>query len=184
LLYAEAEDTHAFKGFRISGTVMRPAMEWILFSVLERFLLVGPIAQCGAGFSAKKLTIKNFIIDVFTPTNMSSDRFGEPQSVHPDDYSFNPKHVLSPHYLFEFIKSNMRWLLDMNSDSCDYGALLYDHIGSIVLAFDGIKRSVFDLDEALRLIDATRAFGANQSHFETWRERTLATRQDLGLSNK
>lgn len=178
-LYADIKDSHRYKGFSMMQRAA-PAMHWVLFSVLERFLLVGPVPKWHAQRD-RELSIKTFIIDVCTPPNISPGRFGDPQSLDTFDQSFNPKHVLSPSYLYEFIKTNVRWLLEMSHHSSEFGSILYEHIGRIVMAFDGEERYTIDLAEELQDVQFSDGFSGSEAEFVKWKEGAKSKRMNLGL---
>ena len=178
-MYADIEESHQYKGF---GTMQRaaPAMHWVLFSVLERFLLVGPVPRWHAQRD-REVSIKTFIIDICTPPSISPGRFGSPQSVDTFSESFNPNHVLSPTYLYEFIKSNVRWLLDMSHHSSEFGAILYEHIGRIVMAFDGVEKHSFDLAEELNGLRYDGSLSGSEEDFDKWKCEAKNKRCKYGL---
>ena len=178
-LYSNLEETHRYKGFSAMSRAA-PAMHWVLFSVLERFLLVGPVPKWHAQRD-REVSIKTFIIDVCTPPSISPGRFGAPQSADTFDQSFNPNHVLSPTYLYEFIKANVRWLLDMGQHSSEFGAILYEHIGRVTMAFDGLEKHTFDLAEELKRLRFRDGFSGNELEFQKWREGAKLKRCRLGL---
>jgi hypothetical protein len=129
----------------------------------------------------REVSIKTFVIDVCTPPNISPGRFGSPQSIDAFDQSFNPRHVLSPTYLYEFIKTNIRWLLEMNNHSAEFGALLYEHIGRIIMAFDGVEKHTFDLAEELQQVRSSSSSTTHELEFQEWIEKAKQRRCKFGL---
>jgi hypothetical protein len=178
-LYADIKESHRYKGFS-SLQKVAPAMHWVLFSVLERFLLVGPVSKWQAQRD-REISIKTFVIDVCTPPNISPGRFGDPQSIDTFDQSFNPRHVLSPTYLYDFIKTNISWLLELNDHSVEFGALLYEHIGRIIMAFDGIEKHTFDLAEELQQVRRLNRSSIDEVEFREWIDKAKQKRRKCGL---
>ena len=69
----------------------------------------------------------------------------------------------------------------MSHHSAEFGAILYEHVGRIIMAFDGEEKHVLDLAEELQEIEPPDEFSASEIGFIEWRKLAKKQRLKLGL---
>ncbi|PMD35981.1 hypothetical protein L207DRAFT_98691 [Hyaloscypha variabilis F] len=137
-------------------------LTWSLYSLIERALKAGPVGR-RTHKSDRKISIKEFIIDVKTP---------------------NPDSPLNPTYLLNSIISDIKTLLRMRYDTAKYGTLLYERIGKIKVLMDGELHKEWNLAKQLVKVPLDGLFGnyaqlGRQALFARWKQSVLQSRVEL-----
>ena len=87
---------------------------------------------------------------------------------------------LNPVFLADFLADGMAYLW-MNQYSAEYGALLYERIGTIRIKIDGVLREGWNLGERLREFPPEGPFETfqkgRQANFAEWRAKAFRTRK-------
>ena len=158
-----------YKGFR-GGDGAGPAIAWEIYSILERFFKVGPTGKRQNEKEDRNISVRTLIIDVQTPPGISETRFGPPRSASPSTRHRDAESVLDPLYLAGFIIQEIHLLLEMNSHTAEYGAILYEHLDTIIVEQDGVGVSEHDI---------ARQFDALYS--DDWKREAREKRVTRGL---
>lgn len=173
-----------YKGF-MCGDGAGPALSWHIFSLLERFFMVGPTGECGKKTEGRNVTLKTLDINVETPSDVDPSRFMPPKSgghrrrQSEDDEPVDP--VLDPKYFTEFVTSDVRWMLTMDYHAADYGKIFYEYMDRIIVRRDGEVEMEWDLAEHFRDVKFTDSFRRNQEQFDHWKRQTTKKRMAWGL---
>ena len=177
-----------YEGFR-GGDGGGPALAWVVYGLLERFLRVGPALGPRADVREdRNLSIRRLVIDVETPPGVDTARFGPAvtSSIRRPKNTNWAEHLLDPQYLFEFVVDQMRMLLAMSYHSAGYGGLLYEHVGEIVITKDGADEGCFraDLTAVLARLTYNESFSRDPVRFDNWYRRTRERRAELGWATE
>ncbi|RDW85959.1 hypothetical protein BP5796_04284 [Coleophoma crateriformis] len=151
--------------FRIAGSCEGPVqgysrfgggdgagpISWIIYSLFERFIYYGPWWTAAGREAEHKLFImRQLEVNIMTPPGLLPESSGPPQSSgNPHRGKNKDATVLSPMYLFDFIRQYFWTLLNMQNNWANYGHLLYENIGRIVFKLDGEVKSDIDMAEVL-----------------------------------
>lgn len=145
-----------WKGFRI-GDGAGPAILWQFYSILERFIRVGPVHEQSASCKDKHITIKQLNINVESPPGVSPDRLGPPRTRHYRRRELSlQRDVLDPEILARTIGSDacIGGLLNGNNHEWfHYGKILFEHVDDILVMRDGHKVDSFDVARKLQVVD-------------------------------
>ncbi|KAL2757264.1 hypothetical protein ACRALDRAFT_1060666 [Sodiomyces alcalophilus JCM 7366] len=181
-----------------------PLAVWNLFALLSDYIGHGPTAFEPRVGPPCPHTVGKLVLDVAVPPpgtvddNMGFSR-DSPQTVVLEAFAKNdiskhwprpPRgqtHRMVAEKMAYLVAGKIGALLSMYED---YGAPLYEHIGSIDICVDGQSRRLFDLDELMHIIP-TRPFAAHsaksraqkQRQFDEWKSKTWAKRRSLGVIN-
>ncbi|KAF2204301.1 hypothetical protein GQ43DRAFT_438029 [Delitschia confertaspora ATCC 74209] len=164
-----------------------PTMSWQLYSILERFFMVGPTGEGSDGMKDRNVVIESLRVNVETPPNVAPEAFGPPirkrkreesaeKGASPQDL-----HILDPAYLTSFIKSNLEMLLRMSYHTAEYGCILYEHLDELVLTRDAVEEVRWDIAEMFRDLTFIDAFRRDREIFDDWKKRTSEKRKVRGL---
>jgi hypothetical protein len=182
-----------YRGFR-GGDGAGPAMAWVIYCLLELFILHGPSFGYGRDISSSSdqgYSIRTLVINVETPPGIDPSRFGPPLTSH----SFGRRrregetqpNVVDPKYLVKFIQTEIQGLLCMGYHTAEYGDILHENIGSIVIKLDGETHFNQDLWEVLKDLSPTYDGATFSKHqrvkgFQDWKPRAIAKRSRRGLN--
>ena len=160
--------------------------KWPMYSILERFLRVGPRGPQKHEHD-HYISIKTLEIDVRTP-NVPLELLA------PKDMPFLTRlrsesgidYVLHPECVFDLIASGIDFLLSMRYHHTIFGELLYERIGSIKLMLDGEVRFERDLSKELMSVQFKDAVGnvppgPCPEPFKQWKRKAYNMRIQLGL---
>lgn len=182
-----------YKGFRM-GDGAGPAIAWVIYGLLELFLLHGPSfgkpSSYNPGAQNPDYIINSLVINIKTPPGIDPSRFGKPLT----GYSSRRRtgvvdtqgHVLEPKYLLDFIRNEISSLLCMSYHTAEYGDILYKHIGKIIIELDGETEIIQNLSKILKELkpnfdDASTSQKPRVQAFHDWKARAMARRSRLGL---
>ncbi|RDW74856.1 hypothetical protein BP6252_05998 [Coleophoma cylindrospora] len=165
-------------------------ISWIIYSLFERLIYYGPWWKAtGKEDEQKRFIIRQLEVNIMTPPGIQPESFGPPQSSgNPHRGKNKTAMVLSPMYLFDFIRQYIWILLNMQNNWANYGHLLYENVGRIVFKLDGEVKSDVDVAEVLHKLNNTCPDDASLSRrqlaeaFQDWKPRVMAKRKSLGLS--
>jgi hypothetical protein len=139
-----------YKGFR-GGCGAGPAMDWQTYSILERFIIAGPVGQVDENHAHRHMSIKDLVINVETPPDVDETQLGEPRSTNhanPDDDVLTG---LDPAYLVSAINQKMDSLLRSSDiEWFSYGKILFEHVDTISIQLHGKEIDVLDVAQILR----------------------------------
>lgn len=186
---------HQFVTRNVGG---EPLAVWNFFALLSDYISHGPTAFERHVGPPSPHTVKRLILDVAVPPpGTVDDNIGfsrdSPQTIVLEAFE---KNVISQHWprppggqtnrmvaekMAYLVAGKIGALLSMYED---YGAPLYEHIGSIDICVHGESRRLFDLDELMHIIP-TRPFAAHSAksraqkerQFDEWKARTWAKRR-------
>jgi hypothetical protein len=180
-----------YSGFR-GGDGGGPAMQWVLYSLLERFFYFGPFWRNVENEIKDHYVCEELMIDVQTPSNIAPEWFisrpvssGLSRSRNKASKEI-PNPILAPRYLFGFIKGNIGTLLYMEYYGAEYGDILFTHLGRIDVTLDGQETLSLDLASLLQSLNpeysvATTSQRERREGFLDWRPRAMAARKKCGL---
>ncbi|KAL0938325.1 uncharacterized protein CTRU02_204935 [Colletotrichum truncatum] len=186
-----------------------PFIVWNFYAMLSGYLRYGPTAFSSVVADSSDFTIRKLIIDVIAPpmnekhdrlvpgsTRRALDLFEGFTHMVMDAESREKRGITWPRppegkeYLIPaeklafFMCSQIGGLLSMYRDWADYGAALYEGIGSIQIRVNGELRRDFDMDEMLaRLpIQPITAWDEKerkrrQKSFDEWKAQATTVRQ-------
>lgn len=174
-----------YKGFRI-GNGAGPAITWQIYSVLERFIRVGPTGNRVGRDEHRHITIETLEINVETPPNIDKSRFGPPRSGGYRAVGHEERDVLDPEYLAEFILVNLKSLLAVgesriSNEWLSYGRILFEHVDHVVVKLDGQVMENLDIAEQLRMICGSEESQESQEWLKGYQEKTWSKRKQRGL---
>ncbi|KAK3080122.1 hypothetical protein LTS18_003065 [Coniosporium uncinatum] len=194
-------------GFR-GGCCGPPPLVWSFYILLERFVKVGPIGPMKVEKVKNRkvfrkavdrnICIKTLHIDIRTPHDFPENCELDPwpptdesrerkRRARYHDAPVNPGKywVMHPEEVLGFLQSYLSTLLSMCYHTAEFGALMYERVGTIEMSLDGEMREVWNLEEMLAAFPAEGPYQSfqkgRQAHFPTWRRETLDMRQKSGL---
>ncbi|KAF2120105.1 hypothetical protein BDV96DRAFT_641960 [Lophiotrema nucula] len=190
------EKTAIWKG----GDGSPPPFVWMFYSLLERFLSVGPVGRLTDWSDRGGISVGTLELDFVDPrpedipmlppmeegTGWMTDwrRRG-----HHVIRGADVKYVLHPECLCSVLGNEVRALLSMGYHMASFGSILYRSIGHISLKVNGVDRKRFDLGSMLAKQRFNNDFGELLSHkraehWVTWMKRTMELRRARGLEVK
>jgi hypothetical protein len=170
-----------YKGFRI-GCGAGPAMGWQMYSILERFIKVGPVGETGDTDAHRHVSVKTLNINVETPQDVDPWRFAPPTTSSSRRDDGGAETVLSPTYLAEFVARNMADLLrDGDAEWFSYGKILYEHVDEIVITRDGKPVRTLDVAERLKDVGGFQERFVTKENLEEYKRLTWEERGKRGL---
>lgn len=166
-----------------------PNIVWCLYSLLERFLRVGP-----KGTQAKEhdefVSIKLLELDVRTP-NVPPEMIAPKDVVRIDLLEDLRKktgidYVMHSDYIANFIRSEINSLLYMGYHTAQFGGILFERVGTVRLVLDGEVLDEWDLAKLLGTVcfhDSFENFPRERRPdiFKKWKASAYKTRVQLGL---
>ena len=155
-----------------------PPIAWCFFDLLDRFLKVGPFANA----RNTPVRIKILNLDVITTNNFDNNT-EEDELARSIEDSFNEA---DSDHLVEFLQTYFGLLLRMDNQVVKYGAIVYEHIGTIRLLRDGEFQQEWDLAECLANLWKQTSHGHPLESqlppaFETLKEKIVSTRARFSL---
>ncbi|KAH7071282.1 hypothetical protein BKA63DRAFT_70254 [Paraphoma chrysanthemicola] len=169
-----------YKGFK-GGDGAGPALSWQIYSILERFIRVGPRGETRDEHAHHHITVKTIDVNIETPTEVDPALFGLPWKLSSSQRR-NLGSVMSPSYLARFVASNMEELLGPgNHEWFRYGAVLFEHVDRVVVRLDG--KILLEKDVAKCLKDAGGFVEKHLSKEELaeYKRETWKVRRERGL---
>jgi hypothetical protein len=118
---------------------------WQIYSLLVRFIRVGPLGERTRHDEHHHFIIKTLDINVETPPGIDPSRFGSPAQS--GGHRNIEDTVLSPEYLANFLDSLLHGLVH---GWFDYGKVLFEHVDEVRLSMDGQEKVKMDVAEKLR----------------------------------
>lgn len=192
---ADNELRKRWKGFRI-GNGAGPAMGWQIYSILERFLELGPQSDAQhqrATHDKRKdhkhypMAIKTLEINIETPSGIDPARFSPPAGRRRELDTDFVDTVLDPQYLFRFVRGDILTLLRGQSHEWfHYGKVLFEHVDYVVFKLDG----EFDEQQWGRVCDVAKELKAaggfqeryfSQDQLREYKEEAWRIRKERGL---
>ncbi|CAO2647300.1 Nn.00g082220.m01.CDS01 [Neocucurbitaria sp. VM-36] len=173
-----------YKGFR-GGDGAGPAVGWQIYSILERFIRVGPTRICTEVDAHRHIVIRTLNINIETPPDVDVARFCHPRSGlggwYRNTERDNDKDTLDPDYLASFIIGNISGLLSgVHHEWFEYGQILYEHVDEVVILKDGEKLETFDVANMLQAVVGQEKY-LTQQRLDTYREFAWRVREERGL---
>ncbi|KAJ6520298.1 hypothetical protein C8R45DRAFT_954685 [Mycena sanguinolenta] len=180
-----------------------PAVDWMFFDLLHRFLKAGPRLSQPEQVD-RHITVQRLEINVLSPADRSLlpeptkgvQRFWN-LARHPnirrrlsrtDAEMENLRRTqMRPEWLCDWIAENIRRLTEMDYKTMDYGGIFYERIGEIVVLLDGEEKAAFKLGKMLsELPREADPWGftireTRKVRFGKWKERTIKERLEAGL---
>lgn len=166
-------------------------MAWYFYSLLERFLVRGPVGPrkpvsrrpADADIDS---CIKTLDIDVLTPTHVPRNQLAPadvPTILHLARLrkKSGANFVMNPEYVAKFLAGMIETLLGMSCYTAGYGLLFYERLGVIRLMLDGEVRYQWDLADRLARLQFDEYTLRKCEFYRTWRKKAYKTRQRLGL---
>ncbi|KAG7059482.1 hypothetical protein JMJ77_0006844 [Colletotrichum scovillei] len=188
-----------------------PFIVWNFYAMLSGYLQYGPTAFSSIVADPAKFTIKNLVLDVLPPPpGQKHDRLvsgGAPRPPAHDMFERfttmvmdaekresrgitwprppqGKEHLIPAEKLAFFMCCQIGGLLSMYRDWADFGAALYEGIGTIQIRVNGELRRHFDLDEMLARLPIQPIAAWNekeqqkrQKRFDDWKAQAITTRQ-------
>ncbi|TDZ36025.1 hypothetical protein C8035_v009045 [Colletotrichum spinosum] len=187
-----------------------PFIVWNFYAMLSGYLRYGPSTFSSVVADPSHFTVKNLIIDVIAPpANEKHDSLvpgGARRSTHDMFEGFThmvmdaeerervgiawprppegKENLIPAEKLAFFMCCQVGGLLSMYRDWADYGAALYEGIGSIQIRVNGELRRHFDMDEMLARLPIQPITAWNekeqkkrQRHFDDWKAQATTIRQ-------
>ncbi|KAK2747624.1 hypothetical protein CKAH01_18150 [Colletotrichum kahawae] len=186
-----------------------PFIVWNFYAMLSGYLRYGPTAFSSVVADPSNFTIKKLVIDVVAPpANEKHDRLvpggtrraidlfegfthmvmdAEKRERRGITWPRPPEgkeHLIPAEKLAFFMCSQIGGLLSMYRDWGEYGAALYEGIGSIQIRVNGELRREFDMDEMLARLPIQPITAWNekeqqkrQRRFDEWKAHATAIRQ-------
>ncbi|UQC86028.1 uncharacterized protein CLUP02_11527 [Colletotrichum lupini] len=188
-----------------------PFIVWNFYAMLSGYLQYGPTAFSSIVADPAKFTIKNLVLDVLPPPpGQKHDRLvsgGAPRPPAHDMFERfttmvmdaekresrgitwprppqGKEHLIPVEKLAFFMCCQIGGLLSMYRDWADFGAALYEGIGTIQIRVNGELRRHFDLDEMLARLPIQPIAAWNekeqqkrQKRFDDWKAQAITTRQ-------
>ncbi|KAF2125529.1 GMC oxidoreductase [Dothidotthia symphoricarpi CBS 119687] len=171
-----------YNGWRV-GDGGPPAMTWQIYSLLGRFIRVGPTGERATDKEHKHVIVKTLCIDVKSPPSVDPSRFGKPKSGRGCNWDEEPEHVLDPQYLVDFLVEQIDWLLsgDHGHEWFSYGMILYEHVDEIIVSQDNKHMRTWDVATHLKHVDGfdERYFSAER--VKEYKRKTWQWRKARGL---
>lgn len=178
-------------------------MAWSFFSLLERFLRLGPVApghphgpESRMKSTDRGLSIRNLELDVRPPGRIPARyklaapdqrlvRPGTPRR----DRRGEKNLIMHPQEVAEFLCDMIQALTDMSYYTAAHGAVLFERVGRIQVRVDGQPPREWCLAEILADFPADHPPPASYqtlrnpklAHFPTWREHAWSRRARFGL---
>lgn len=167
-----------------------PLISWSFYNLLERLLKVGPVGKLPAAFSKldRVITIRTLEIDALTPRGLSKDvpLLGDDSDLSEEDDPPRRRPVKRPEHLIDFLSYMIGTLCSMESDAAEYGAMLFERVGTVKLKIDGVEKEEYNLGKQLASFPPDgpwRAFSRKkQVDWKAWRRRAVDCRERAGLS--
>ena len=183
-----------------------PGIVWAFYALLERFLQRGAsYASPGADLDEenrnrlkkkhlvnKDVTIDTLTINFSTPEDPSCVKSVPELYRHPSLAGTGEGTAVSPKYLANFVAGFVRSLLVMGYHSAQFGAILHERIGRIVILVDGKLEREFNLGaelQALNYTDPISTFGhitpreRRPEVFGNWKLAALYKRKQYGFDS-
>ncbi|KAF2106545.1 hypothetical protein BDV96DRAFT_329989 [Lophiotrema nucula] len=169
-----------YKGFQVAPG-LGPAMAWQIYGVLERFFLVGPTGANRHLDENRSVSIKSLDINIETPPDVESWRFGPPRSS--DWFALEEEdHVLDPGDLKDFVYVNIRHMLGMVAITGGFGNMFHEHLDEVVVRLDGKECKRYDVAKMFQELEfGPNAFTADRGAFEAWKAMATQKRKKSGL---
>lgn len=167
-----------------------PLIVWQFYSVLDRFLRVGPTGECQSKQKHRDVVLKTLDINVQTPPNIDPSHFVQPGSRRRRSASKDRFSVVDPDYLAHFLTNYIKILLRMDHHTAPYGAIFYNFMNEVVIRRDG--EVVERMNIASRIPELAYNNGhpyhpyegsneKNLSAFAKWKASTIKYREERGL---
>jgi hypothetical protein len=174
-----------YKGFK-GGDGAGPAFGWQIYSILERFLRVGPLGEISGENSEHEdrlINVKTIDINIETPLDVDPARFGYPRSggygIRDGDVSDS---VLSPVILAGFVKSDMTALLrGRDHEWFMYGQVLFEHVDTVVVRLDGQELARLDVAECFEHAEGFKEHYISKIALEEYKALVWELRKERGL---
>jgi hypothetical protein len=170
-----------YKGFRI-GCGAGPAMGWQIYSILERFIKVGPVGECSEKQCHRHMTVKTLNINVETPRDVDPTLFRSPRISGFSRDESDEGSVLDPSYLADFIANDINALLSgRDPDWFPYGKILYEHVDTVVISLDGKELQRFGVATRLMLVEGFDERYISNEVLAEYKKATWEKRRERGL---
>lgn len=177
-----------YKGFR-GGDGAGPAIGWQIYSLLERFIRIGPLGAVPDDMEDAHMhvCVKTINIDVQTPPNIDPSFFRPPNLSmsrrRMRDESTWKNHVLDPAYLANFIASEIEHLLtSRDPEWFSYGKVLFEHVDYVRVSSDGgTAMKEFDVAQCLKDAGPFPERKLSKERLEEYKKEVWKERATSGL---
>ncbi|KAH7079507.1 hypothetical protein FB567DRAFT_595504 [Paraphoma chrysanthemicola] len=178
------------KGFKWGGGT-GIAIRWQIYSILERFVRVGPRGETNDEHAHHHITVKTININVETPAGVDLALFDLPMKF-PFSTQRNPETVLSPVYLARFVAWNIEEVLQTTGypegllpaghhEWFRYGAVFFEHVDCVVVRLDGKVLMERDVAECLKNAGGFKEKHLSKQDLAEYKRETWKVRRERGL---
>ncbi|CAI7578223.1 unnamed protein product [Penicillium viridicatum] len=174
------------------------------YAILDRFLPYGPVSEkkgdSGTPYEDRVITVENLVIDFrsaernlpFPPRDMGyRDWLAHIANTWHGDQRVDkaPKYETRPKWPLYLLRSWLKSTIGMGYGTAEFGAIIYERIGTIFMMVNGRLETTLDLADGLAKLlvqsppdTVDYAFwGVGADEFHMWRKTTLLKRQALGF---